>query len=801
MRALFQDLRYGARLFIRQPGFTGVVLTTLALAIGANTIIFSIASFLLLRPLPFEDRDTLVAVSSVDPQRGDDRARVSHADFAEWRDEARSFEALGAFTSDTLTLTGHGDATRLEAQRVTANLFDLWGVGVTSGRGFDPGDDQPGAQPVVILSDGFWRRQFAADPEVIGQTLRLDGVPCTVVGVLTPEMEIGTLSLIDVWAPLVIDRQAPRETRRLAVYGRLKAGVSVEQASAEVAAIARRQAQDHPTTSTGWGARAIPLMEAMTGRNSWLVLAMLGVVVSLVLVIACANIANLMLARAVTRRKEFAMRAAIGAGRLRIVRQLIVESLLIGVAGGAAGLAIAVGGLRVIKAVTYEPFFKQIEVDYRVLAFVAVLSLVTPLVFSLLPALSSARMNLSEAMSEGAGRTSGGRRGRRSRNLLVVAQLSLATALLVLSTLVIRTAVAASQVRFGFDPERVLTLQIELDGPRYADDESVRQFSEAALARLGGLPGVTSAAATSALPVFGRATQASFSIAGRPEAKPSDQPWALETIVSPGYFKTFDIPLTRGRGFTDADRPGAPPVALVSAETARRYWPADDAIGQRIQLSGTTEWIEIVGVVSDVFNREEFTETFDPAFYLPAAQHPRRALAFALRTTVDPSTLAAAVRSEIRAEDPDQAVFDVQPMTQLFREALASDRLLYGMFASFALLALALAGGGLYGLMSYSVAQRTQEFGVRLALGARTRDVVRQVVRQALTLAGVGIALGLLTGLALAYAVASLLFGVGPTDPATYATVAATLALVALAAGYFPARRALADDPIRALRQ
>ncbi|HSG00786.1 MAG TPA: ABC transporter permease, partial [Vicinamibacterales bacterium] len=502
MRELLQDLRYGARLLVSHLGFTSVVVATLALAIGANTVIFSITNFLLLRPLPFQDPDTVAAVWSVDPLLGNDRALVSDADLLEWRHEAQSFVALGGFADDTHTMTGRGDAERLQSMRITANLFDIWGIQATAGRRFQAGDDTPGAAPVVMLADGFWRRRFGADPGIVGDTLVLDATPHTVVGIVTPEMELGTMSLTDIWVPYVLDPQAPRDTRRLAVYGRLEPGVGIEAATAEIATIAERQARDNPVTSSGWSAQVMPLLQAMTGSNAWVVLSLLVLVVSFVLIIACANIANLMLARGVGRRKELAVRAAIGAGRFRLVRQLLAESLLFGMAGGLLGLVVAEGGLRAIKAVTYEPFFKQIEMDYRVLAFVALLSIVTPVLFASLPALSAARMNLSEVIGEGEGRTSGGRRGRRSRNALVIAQLSLAATLLVLSTLIIQVAAAQSRLDVGFDPTNVLTLQIELDGPRYGDDEAVRQFGDAAVERLEGLPGVARAAIASTLPVF-----------------------------------------------------------------------------------------------------------------------------------------------------------------------------------------------------------------------------------------------------------------------------------------------------------
>jgi putative ABC transport system permease protein len=801
MREFLQDVRYGARVLTRQPGFTGVVALTLALAIGANTVIFSIASFLLLRPLPFRDHQTLAAVFAVDPQRGSDRELVSAPDFLEWRQQSTVFEQLGAFANETYTLTGRGEPVRLSALGVTANLFDVWRVEVTLGRGFHAGEDRPGAAPVVALSHGFWQRQMAGNPNVLGESLMLDGRAHTIVGVVTREMELGNMSLLDVWTPMVLDANGPRDARRLRVYGRLSVGASVDQASVEMATIAERQARDHPTTNEGWSAHAMPLLQSMTGNNTGLILTLLSLVVTLVLVIACANVANLMLARAVVRKKELAVRASLGAGRVRLVRQLVTESLLLGVLGGVLGLALAMGGLAIIKAVSFEPFFQQIEVDYRVLTFVAVLSLATPLLFSLLPAIHAARVNLNQALTEGAGRTSGGLKGRHSRNALVVAQLSLATMLLVLSTLIVRVAIAQARLDFGFNPENILTLQLELEGPRYPDDDAVGRFYEDALGRLARLPGVSNASTTSSLPVFDRLSPAPFAIEGRPvEPDLADRPWALDVTISPDYFSTFDIPLRHGRAFTTGDRASAQHVVIISTETAQRYWPDDDPLDRRIRLTDNERWLTIVGIVDDVFNRQELVEGFDPQLYLPAAQHPRRALAFAIRTTSEAADLAPLVRGELRKGDPNQAVYDVKTMAQVFRDQLASDRVIFGMFISFAVVALILASAGLYGLMSYSVAQRTQEFGVRLALGAQGRDVVLQVVRHALKLVAIGLVLGLLGGLGLAHAIASLLFGVEPSDPTIYGGVAAVLVIVAVVASYLPARRALALGPVRALR-
>ncbi len=802
MRDLVQDVRYGARLLVKQPGFTTVVGLTLALAIGANTLIFSIVSFMLLRPLPLRNIDTLASIFAIDPQRGSDRARVSYQDFLDWQAKTRTFSALGAMTSGTYTLSGHGEPMRVEAQRVSWNLLDIWGFKLELGRNFRAEEDAPGAGHAVILSDGFWRRQFAADPGIVGQAITLNGEPYTVVGVLDPEAELGNLSLIDVWTPLALPADTPRDTRDLRVYGRLGPGATVAQASAEVETVARQLQQDHPVTNTGWNARVVPALVAMTGANGWLVLGLLGVFVSLVLVIACANVANLMLARAVARRKEIALRAALGAGRLRLVRQILTESLLLGLLGGAVGLAIAKGGLLIMQAVAYEPFFQQIVLDHRVLVFAASLSLLTPLLFSFLPALQASRLDLNEALKEG-GRTSGGGRGR-SRNALVVAQLGLAMTLLVLSGLIIRTAIAEAHLAIGFDPANVLTMHVDLTGPRYPDDERARLFYDTVVDRLARLPGVATAAVVDDLPAFGSPGSTDFSIEGRPAPTLSDRPWALRTTASPDYFRTFDIPLVRGRVFTRDDGPQAAGVALVSREAARRYWPDGDPVGQRIRLGDPNQagpWLTVVGVVGDVLNNPDLNGPENPQLYVPAAQHPSRAMAIAVRTTTDAGGLLAAVRSTIHEVDPDQAVYDARTMAQRFHEELASDRLLYGMFTAFAFVALLLASAGLYGVMSYSVAQRSQEFGVRLALGARGADVMRLVMGQGVKLLVVGLAFGLLGGRALAQVIAGVLLGVGPNDPLTFGGVTLVLATVALLASYVPARRAIAIDPIRTLRE
>jgi putative ABC transport system permease protein len=802
MTSLTQDLRYALRTLRRQPGFACLVTLTLALAIGANTVIFSFVNVLLIKPLPIADPDTLGWIYMVDPRQGTQRGRCSIPDLLDWRAGAPAFQGLAASRRASLTLTGRGDALRVSAHQTTVNLFEVWGVTPALGRAFAAGEDAPGAAPVALLSDRFWRRQLGADPAIVGHSLILNGRPHEVVGVLKPDIEFGNLALVDVWMPLTIDASAPRDERVLGVVGRLSPGATLEEANAQIRALSQRLQQQHAETNDGWMARVAPTREAMAGGDTWVALALLGVVVAAVLAIACANLANVVLARALGRQREIAMRAALGANRFRLVRQMLTENLLLAVAGGAVGLLFAELGLRVIRAAAFEPFFELVVMDRQVLAFAAGLALITPVLFSLLPALRSARADVSDTLKEAGVRGAGGRRHRRGRAGLVVAQVALALMLLVVAGLTLRSLVAVTRIETGFDPRGLLTLQVQL--PEWKDDSpaAASRFYERLLADVRALPGVDAAAAASALPVLGDETTVRLEVAGRSAPRAGDEPWAVRAIVTPGFFETAGIPVLRGRAFLASDTAASAAVAIVSREMARRHWDnPDDALGRSIAIlsaGSAPRRFEIVGIVGNTIP-PDLESSVNPQIYVPHAQAPDPAMALLVKTA-NPAAVTPAVRAAVRNLDPDVPAYAVQTFEEGFRNELASMRIIYGMFVAFAILALMLAAGGLYGVIAYSVSQRAHEIGVRLALGAAPGDIRRMVLGQSAALTGLGMAIGLAGAAVLARVTSSLLVGVSATDPATYAGVFGVLSLVSLIAAYAPARRAMQIDPASALR-
>jgi putative ABC transport system permease protein len=800
---ILKDIRIAGRFLVKSPGYAVVVAFTLALAIGANTIIFSFADLFLLRPLPLGDPARTVTLYSVDTQRGLLRARTSLPDFLDWRAETTAFEEMAAYYQSSYTLTGSGDPIRITALRATANLPSMWQLKTAAGRVFVPGEDAPGAAHVAVLSHRFWTQHFASDPHVIGRSLTLNGEPYTVVGVLTDAIEIGNMTAIDVWMPMLADPAgARRDARNLAVSARLKPGITVDQASTQVHAVASLLERAYPTTNAGWSARALSLRESVAGADAWIVLLMLGIVVVFVLVIACANVANMMLARATARAKEMAVRLALGASRLRLISQLMSESLLLGIAGGALGLGVALSGIRAIQAASNEPFFKLLVINGHVLEFAVALSVAAPLAFSILPALHASGADLNDALKEGGRRASGGAKGRRSRAVLVVSQLSLALMLLVVAGLVTRTMAAIEHVPTGIDSSHVLTAQVQLDPPKYIDAPRAAVFAEQLSERLRSLPGVRSAAVTSRVPIVDPEPAIRFQIHGQPPRTEKDRPWADDVAIGGDYLATFGIRLSAGRALSERDRATAPRVAMISSEAARRYWAGASPVGSQVDIVGDHDehvTVQIVGVVDDV-KPADLTEPMPPRIYRPLAQRPERALAFAVRTEGEPASVASAMREAIRAADPDLAVSRISPLATMLFDTFRENRVLVGMFAAFALVALVLSAAGLYGVTAYAVSQRTQEIGIRMALGATAGDVLRMIVGQNARLVGAGAIIGVLGGLGLGSAMRSILYRVGATDPATFGAVLAVLTIVALAASYVPARRATRVDPLKCLR-
>jgi putative ABC transport system permease protein len=803
MDQLGQDLRLAFRQLVKQRGFAAIVVMTLGLAIGVNAVVFSFINFFVFRPLPLPDPSRVVLVFATHPERAGDRQGVAYGDFLEWSEQTRTLDDLAAFTRRTRNLTGTGEPLRVQDEATTASLFRAWGLAPRQGRVIQPEDDRPGAPRVALLSHGFWARHFGSDPAVVGRTLRLDGEPHVVIGVLDPAIEIGTFSEVDIWTPLAPTADpSDRENRSLRVTGRLKPGVELPQAAAEIQRQAERQERDHRATNVGWGARVVPFRKGMSSASSWVVLTLLAVAVGLVLAVACANVANLMLARGAARQRETALRAALGANRGRLVRQLLTEGLVLSLGGGVLGVVLAAWGLDVIRSVTFEPFFQLVVVDRRVVVFCAGLVLLAPLLFGLLPALQATRLDLVTFLKEAAGGAVGASRGRvRLRGSLVSGQLALAITLLIVAGLSVRTAVALRRLDLGFDHHGLLTLSTELPAGRYASDESVQAFAAELEKALLAAPGVRGVAAGTARPLLDRVKTTLVVIEGAEPPRNEALPWAAREVVSTDYFRTLGLVLTKGRAFTSADVPGAERVAVVNQALASRYLPGTDPLGKRIRLGDSdSPWLTIVGLSANVIN-EDTGSPPRPQVYLPLLQQPSRALTFFVRG--EPlSPIVDAARREVARLDPDQPLYDVKTMERAFFEALAGDRVVTGLFAVFALVALTLATVGLYGLISYAVSQRAREIGVRVALGARRSDVLRLVMGQGGRLVLLGLVVGVALGFAMARVMASELLAVGisPHDPVTFAIVPGVLVLVSVLATFVPARRAARLDPASVLR-
>jgi len=810
MNNLWQDLRYGLRMLLKSPGFTAVVVLTLALGISVNTMIFSGVNAVLLRPLPYDDSDRNVYVWATNRQQGWDRISASIPDFVDWRDQNKVFEALAAFFHRNYHLIGGDEPQRVLSYHISASLFPILGVKPVLGRAFLPAEDQPASERVAILRHGLWQRRFGGDPSLIGQTITLDGESFTVIGIMAPDFWFPTKD-VELWVPLRVNAmQLPRDRRFVSMIGRLKSGVRAEQAAAEMEAITRRLEREYPQSNTGWSANVVPMYKERLGPRARLALPILWVAVGFVLLIACANVANLLLARTATRQKEIAVRAALGASRHRLIRQLLTESLLLAVLGGAVGLLLTRWGADVVLALVPDYILGVDKIsweviDARVLGFTLTISLLTAIVFGLAPALEASNPDLNESLKEGGRRTSGGARGRLTGHLLVVSEVALSLVLLTGAGLTIKAFLHLQRVDPGFNPEILLTLRVDLPTYKYPEGHQREAFYRQVLERIRINPEVQAVGAINALPLSGESHTSNFTIEGRPAVAPSDRPWGVHSTISPDYFRLMDIPLLKGRYFTDQDTAESALVAIIGEQTAYRYWPGEDPIGGRIRLedpdisTGEGRWLTVVGLVRDVRNRGVDQEPL-PELYVPHAQSPTGTMTLVVRTASEPVTLAAAVQSEIWAVDKEQPVYDIMSMERLLSDQIGGIRVFIWLLGIFAVAALVLAAVGIYGVMSYAVSQRTHEIGVRMALGAQPSDVLRLVMRQGFAVTIVSVIIGLAGAWALTRLMTGLLFGVSPTDPATYSGITLLLAVVALLACYLPARRAAKVDPMVALR-
>jgi predicted permease len=799
LRQFIQDLKYGLRTMRRGPGFTAVAVLTLALGIGANTAIFSVVNAVLLRPLPYRDPARLVTVLH------DGWKPVAPANFLDWREQSRSFESIAAAQSWNLTMTGRDRPEQLNVLQTSAEMFHVLGVDAALGRTYTAGEDQPGREHVVVISHGFWQRRFGGSPDVIGRQVTLDGEPYTVVGVMPPDFQFAPFwaTHAEAWLPLNLgERVTDRRGQSLRVFARLKPGVTREQAQAEMEAINKRLEEQYPRANEGLTVSVDPLHEKVVGKSRPALLVILGAV-GFVLLIACANVANLTLAKAASRRKEIAVRIALGAGRWRVIRQLLTESLMLSLAGGGGGLLLAYWSNTALASLGPDtlPRVRTVGLDANVLLFTLGLSVLVGLLFGLAPALRSVSTDLTESLKDRARGSSPDRRQERVRQLLVVGEIAVSLVLLVGGGLMMRSFLRLTSVEPGFDPRGVLTATVPLSGPRYSTDEQRAAFFRQLTTQLSSLPGVKSASAINHIPLGGDVWTYGFTVEGRPAPPDAERPSAVYRVVRPDYFRTMGATLLKGRDFTERDDASSPGVVIVNEALARWQWPGEELLGKRITLNSEgTKTREVVGVVKDLKQGEWASES-KPEMYLPHTQDASpRGMTLVIRASSDLSELGAEVRREVWAIDKDLPVSQVIGMEDVVAESVGQQRfntLLIGVFAASALI---LAAVGIYGVMSHTVAQRTHEIGVRMALGARGRDVLGMVIRQGLVLTLFGLAVGLIGALALTRMMNSILYEVSATDPLVFGSVAAALTLSALLACYLPARRATKVDPLEALR-
>jgi len=806
MDSLLQDLRYSVRTLVERPGFTVVAVLTIALGVGGTTAMFGVVDAVLLRPLPYAEPDRLVMLWTRTP--GGPQAAASWPEFVDWREQSHSFADMAVWRGQSVSLTGGAEPERVVGAFVSDRFFPLLGARPALGRTFTAEETDPAtARPVAVLGHGLWQRRFGSDPGILGRSLVLNGQSHTVVGVLGPDFDGGNAPAhgwfmgCDVFLPISYfpnKKGLARGETEILVLGRLRPGVDASQAGTDMAVVARRLEQAYPDTHAGRGVEIVPLHEQIVGSFKPALLVLLGAV-GLVLLIACANVANLLLARASRRRRELAVRAALGAGRTRLLRQLLTESAVLALLGGALGLLVGHWGLALLLSLAPAGVLPgSLTLDGRVMAFALVLTAATGVCFGLVPALQASRPDLDGVLKE-AGRGGSGSAGHRFRDVLVVAEVTLSLVLLVGAGLLLRSAVALQRAELGFRPDHVLTAEFRLPPARYPEPRVIAAFFRQTLERLRAVPGIESAALARAVPFSGNGGSTTFQVEGEPEPPKGREPVAQLNIVSPDYFRTMGIRQLEGRDFDEHDTADVPSVAVVNETMARQLWPGMDPIGRRLRLRDAG-WVTVVGVVGDVRHSGP-SEPPQPQIYTTHEQDARIFACVVARTAGEPMAMAAPMRAALWAVDKDQPVWKVRAMEELVTGSRGTARAMSLLVGVFAAVALALAGVGIYGVMAYAVSQRTREIGIRMALGAASGRVLRLVVGRALVLTSVAIVLGAIGATVLARLLGTLLFGVGPADPVTFGVAAAALASVGTLAAYLPARRAARIDPVRALAE
>ena len=800
MDTVVQDLRYAARTLTKQRGFTAIAIVCLALGIGVNTVIFSCLNAILLRPFPYAEPNALVVVTEGLLRQGQTGGTaLSYPDFVDYAAATKSFVSMGAYASRTFTLTGMVEPERVEGARVSASMFPTLGIAPARGRGLLPADDREGAPRVALISDGLWERRFGRDPHVVGRAIEIDGGPATIVGVMPPDVRFPGRA--DLWLPHARSAGAERDNHYLRGIGRLAPGSTLSGARAELETIGRQLATRYPDTNQGWAPNATTLRDAEVG-DIRPVLLIMQAAVTFVLLIACANVANLLMARGSSRHREIAIRTTLGAARGRIIRQLLTESLMLALAAGLLGTLMAGWGLDIVTAMLPDslPSWMHFAIDARVLVFTLLISLATGIVFGLMPALQVSKPDLTDSLKDGARGAGVGRRSRQLRSVLVVVEVSLSMVLLIGASLMMKSFLQLQSVDPGFDYRRSLAMQISFTGASY-DSVSARQATlDRVVTEIAALPGVTGAAAVSLTPLTSANATTGFFVDGETLA-PDKAHGAEIRSITPEYFRALKIGLVRGRTFTSQEMMDGALVTVVNQTLASRYWPNEDPLGKRMRWGVTTDdpLLTIVGVVADVKQRQ-LGAPLQSQMYVPYAQYPYRTMSLLVATAGDPGALAAAVRAKVRDLAPGLPLYGLETMRDVYTRSVWQQRLYGTLFTSFAAIALMLAAAGVYSVIAYSVTQRLHEIGVRMALGAQRGDVFRRVVSGGARLAFIGVAIGTLGALATTRVLSTLLFGVSPTDPFVFGGMASLLLATALIASYLPARRAASLDPVNALR-